>query len=219
MAVRIVAKQQVNERRIVGCDIESTGLVASEGLLLEVALVVLDNDLNELAAHHYLVPARRSTVIAAMQDPVVSEMHERSGLRADHEHDTRLLDLAGFYLPMVRTLREQEATKFLRVNGAIDAPLLGNNVSFDREWLRVHQPLLESHFHYRNIDVSSVKEIARRWAPEVFESAPANRGTHRALDDIRESVAELAHYRAAGLLGAPPLTDRQGSPDALNRIS
>lgn len=209
-----MTKSQINERRIVACDIESTGLVASEGLLLEVALVVLDNDLNELGSHTYFVPAEPEAVAAAVQDPIVREMHENSGLRAEHEHDSRMLKFAGFKLEMVRTLREQDAAKFIRQHGALDAPLLGNNVGFDREWLNAHQPILARHFHYRIIDVSSVKELARRWVPSVLEGAPVKRGVHRGLADIRESIAELKHYRGAGLFDPPALISRQGSPDA-----
>lgn len=208
-------KQGINESRFVACDLETTGLVAAGGLLLEVALIVLDNDLNELGSHTYFVPAAPEDVAAAVQDPVVREMHENSGLRAEHEHDSRMLKFAGFELEMVRTLREQDAAKFIRQHGAIDAPLLGNNVGFDREWLAMHQPILASHFHYRIIDVSTVKEIARRWAPHVLESAPVKRGVHRGLADIRESIAELEHYRAAGLFAPDRSVSRQGLPDAL----
>ena len=209
-----MTKQKINESRMVACDLETTGLDARGGMLLEVALIVLDNDLNELGSHTYFVPAAPEDVAAAVQDPIVRAMHENSGLRAEHEHDSRMLRLAGFELEMVSTLREQEAAKFIRQHGAIDAPLLGHNVGFDREWLAAHQPILAGHFHYRIIDVSSVKELARRWAPHVLEGAPVKRGVHRGLADIRESIAELKHYRAAGLLDPPVLIVRQGSPDA-----
>jgi oligoribonuclease len=115
-------------------------------------------------------------------------MHERSGLRAEIEASSVTLEEAG-----ARTL------EFVRrhVPEPATAPLCGNSIGTDRRFLAAYLPAIDNHLHYRSIDVSTVKELCRRWYPEAFAAAPEKASGHRALEDIRESVAELAYYRSA----------------------
>lgn len=197
----------INGHRTVGVDLETTGLSSVFDLTLEVALIVLDEDLVEIAAHSWLVPMNPDVVDLRLKDPVVRRMHTESGLLAEHREDTVRLSRLGLTTPEARRIRELEAVRFLVEHDAVNAPMLGNNVGFDRAFLETELPDLADVFHYRNIDVSTVKELARRFAPAALATAPPKAAAHRALDDIRESAAELRHYIASGLM-------RQETPDA-----
>ena len=186
---------KVNEERIVGCDLETTGLSASADLVLEIALLVLDNDLNELGRFSAVVPHSLQDVMPRLRaHPEVLEMHRRSGLV--EELYTARASRPGEGLIHV----EEDAIEFVREYGAVGAPLLGSNIGFDRGFIDLQMPFLAQAFHYRSIDVSTVKELARRRNPAVLDAAPVKRLGHRALDDIRESVEEYRYYEHAGFI-------------------
>ena len=168
-------------------DLEMTGLDADRDVILEIAALVTDDDLNLVADGPDLVVHQPNEALDAM-DKVVTKMHRVSGLRTAVEASTVSLADAG-----------QAVLDFLRQHVADPGtvPLCGNSIATDRRFLARHLPDLDAFFHYRSIDVSTVKELCRRWYPDAFAAAPVKAGHHRALDDIRESVAELAYYRSA----------------------
>lgn len=171
---------------LVWIDLEMTGLDADRHVILEIAALVTDDDLGVVADGPDLVVHQPAEALDAM-DKVVSKMHGKSGLRAAVESSTVSLEDAG-----------REVLEFVRRHApeAGVVPLCGNSIATDRRFLARHLPDLEAHFHYRSIDVSTVKELCRRWYPDAYSATPVKAGHHRALDDIRESVAELAHYRS-----------------------
>ena len=168
-------------------DLEMTGLDPDTDVVVEIATLITDDDLAIVAEGPDLVIHQPPEVLDRMGD-FVRAMHTKSGL----------LEAIG---TSTTTLAEaSEATMaFLRehIDEARTVPLCGNSIGTDRRFLLRWLPEIEEFLHYRSIDVSTIKELARRWHPEVFKSAPDKAGGHRAMDDIRESVAELRHYRAA----------------------
>lgn len=164
-----------------------TGLDPDRDAIVEIATLVTDDELEILDEGPDLVIAQPAQALAAMEQ-VVREMHTRSGLLAAIESSTVTLEEAGAAtLAFIRS----------HVPEARTVPLCGNSIGTDRRFLAKHLPDIENHLHYRSIDVSSVKELARRWYPDELAGAPAKAGGHRALDDIRESVAELRYWRSA----------------------
>ena len=168
-------------------DLEMTGLDPARHTIVEIATLVTDDDLKLVAEGPDLVVRAERRHLEAMED-VVREMHAASGLLAEIEASTISLDEAGR-----RTL------EFLQAHAPKPGtvPLCGNSIGTDRRFLATQLPEVEKWLHYRSIDVSTVKELARRWYPAAFASAPAKQIAHRAMGDIRESVAELAYYRKA----------------------
>ena len=168
-------------------DLEMTGLDPDTDVVVEIATLITDDDLAIVAEGPDLVVHQPPEVLDRMGD-FVRAMHTKSGL----------LEAIG---TSTTTLAEaSEATMaFLRehIDEARTVPLCGNSIGTARRFLLRWLPEIEEFLHYRSIDVSTIKELARRWHPEVFKSAPDKAGGHRAMDDIRESVAELRHYRAA----------------------
>jgi oligoribonuclease len=167
-------------------DLEMTGLDPARHVIVEIATLVTDDELEIVAEGPDLVVGQPPEALAAMDD-VVREMHTKSGLLPAIEASTTTLAEAG------------DATlDFLRSHIAEPGtvPLCGNSIGTDRRFLAVHLPAVEDFLHYRSIDVSTIKELCRRWYPEILPGAPAKVSTHRALDDIRESVAELRYYRS-----------------------
>ena len=164
-----------------------TGLDPDKDVVVEIATLITDDDLAIVAEGPDLVVHQPPEVLDRMGD-FVRAMHTKSGL----------LEAIG---SSTTTLAEaSEATMaFLRehIDEARTVPLCGNSIGTDRRFLLRWLPEIEEFLHYRSIDVSTIKELARRWHPEVLKSAPDKAGGHRAMDDIRESVAELRHYRAA----------------------
>ena len=168
-------------------DLEMTGLDPARHTIVEIACLITDDDLVLIEEGPDLVVAATPEQLADM-DEVVRTMHTRSGLLTDIEASTLSLADAGAqtlaflqrHIPKPRTV-----------------PLAGNSIGTDRRFLAQLLPEVEDYLHYRSVDVSTVKELCRRWRPEVYKAAPAKKGGHRALQDIRESVAELAYYRAA----------------------
>jgi len=167
-------------------DLEMTGLDPTRNVIVEIATLVTDDKLEIVAEGPDLVVHQPREALDAMVD-VVRDMHTRSGLLPAIEASTTTLADAGR-----RTLA------FIRehVPDARTVPLCGNSIGTDRRFLAAYLPEIEEYLHYRSVDVSTIKELARRWAPEVLDAAPRKETAHRALDDIRESVAELRYYRA-----------------------
>ncbi len=168
-------------------DLVMTGLDPARHTIVEIATLVTDDDLEIVAEGPDLVVAATPEQLAAMGQ-VVREMHTRSGLLAAIESSTLSLAEAG--AATLDFLRQ-----YLPKPGSV--PLAGNSIGMDRRFLAVHLPEVEQFLHYRSIDVSTVKELARRWYPAAAAAAPHKQGSHRAMDDIKESVAELAYYRQA----------------------
>lgn len=172
--------------RIVWIDCEMTGLDLTADALVEVAVVVTDSELQVLDPGIDVVIAPPAEAIAQMND-YVRTMHTTSGLIEELGRGVTLDEAQRLVLDYVREW----------VPEAGKAPLAGNSVGTDKAFLDRDMPGLVGHLHYRVIDVSSIKELARRWYPRVYFNAPAKRGGHRALADILESIDELRYYRAA----------------------
>ncbi len=168
-------------------DLEMTGLDPARHSIVEIACLVTDDDLTIVGEGPDLVIHASPDQIAAMDD-VVRAMHTRSGLLADMEAST--LSLADAGAQTLAFLKEHIAQ-------GRTVPLAGNSIGTDRRFLAAQMPEVEDFLHYRSVDVSTVKELCRRWRPDVYKAAPEKKGGHRALQDIRESVAELAYYRVA----------------------
>lgn len=178
---------------MVWIDCEMTGLDLRNDALIEVAVVVTDSELNLLDGGIDLVLTAPEAAIAAMVD-VVRQMHSASGLIEAVAEST--LEMADAEKQLLDYLREW-------VPEAGKAPLCGNSVATDRSFLARDMPELESYMHYRMVDVSSVKELARRWYPKSYFNSPPKKGGHRALADILESVDELKYYRSTVFVPQP----------------
>ena len=178
--------------RLVWVDCEMTGLDLGSDALIEIAALVTDGDLTVLGNGVDVVIHAEDDVLAAMP-AVVEQMHARSGLTdAVRASTTNLAEAEQLVLDYVREHVPEPGT----------APLAGNSIATDRGFLTRDMPELDGHLHYRMIDVSSIKELTRRWYPKVYFSQPAKGMAHRALADIIESVRELAYYR--GTVFVPP---------------
>ncbi len=166
-------------------DLEMTGLEPSKHVIVEIATLVTDDELNVVAEGPDLVVYQPEDKLALME-PIVVEMHTKSGLLDAIRASTVTLEDAG-----------AQTLEFIKqwVPEARKVPLCGNSIGMDRRFLDAYLPDIENWLHYRSIDVSSVKELVRRWYPGLTNGRPYKVGTHRALDDIRESVAELRFYR------------------------
>lgn len=190
---------------LVWMDLEMTGLDPATCTIVEIATLITDDDLNIVAEGPDLVVHQPETALVTM-DPVVVEMHTRSGLLEQIRASTISLEEAG-----------QQTLEFIRshVPAARTVPLCGNSIGMDRRFLAVYLPEIENYLHYRSVDVSSVKELTRRWYPKVLSARPHKEGTHRALDDIRESVAELAYYREHCFVPVTPPPPVDGTIDSI----
>lgn len=179
--------------RLVWIDCEMTGLDLVRDVLIEVAVVVTDSQLEPLHEGLDVVLHAEDSVLDAMV-PVVQEMHEASGLTEEVRRATTTLAMA-----------EQQVVDYIKrfVPEPRTAPLCGNSIATDRGFLNRDMPALDAHLHYRMIDVSSLKELARRWYPRVYFGQPDKGLAHRALADILESIQELRYYRDT-LFVAPP---------------
>ncbi|GHG69947.1 oligoribonuclease [Streptomyces griseocarneus] len=177
---------------MVWIDCEMTGLSLSADALIEVAALVTDSELNILGDGVDIVIRPPAEALATMPE-VVRQMHTASGLLTELDGGTTLEEAERLVLEYIRE----------HVPEPGKAPLCGNSVSTDRGFLLRDMPTLESHLHYRIVDVSSVKELARRWFPRAYFSSPKKTGNHRALSDIRESIAELRYYREAIFVPQP----------------
>lgn len=175
------------EQPLVWIDLEMTGLDPETDVIVEIATIVTDGWLERVELGPDLVVSAPADALARM-DATVRTMHTSSGLVEAIKATRRTARQAEqLTLEFVRALVPQPAT----------APLAGNSVHADRMFLRRYMPELEAHLHYRNVDVSTLKELARRWRPALLDGAPKKREQHRALEDITESIAELRFYRDA----------------------
>lgn len=179
--------------RLVWIDCEMTGLDLARDALIEVAVVVSDANLMLLDEGLDLVINVADNVLDTMV-PFVREMHASSGLTAAVQTSTITLGQA-----------ETQVLDYVRghVPEPKAAPLCGNSIGTDRGFLARDMPRLDEHLHYRMIDVSSIKELAKRWYPRVYQAQPDKGLSHRALADIRESIQELAYYRGTLFVPAP----------------
>ena len=178
--------------RLVWIDCEMTGLDISVDELIEVAVVITDFDLNVLDEGITVVIKPDPAALANMSD-FVRDMHTESGLLAELDSGMSLSD-AEFAI-------NEYILKHVPVQQ--QAPLAGNTIGTDRTFLARYMPRVDAHLHYRNVDVSSIKELAKRWFPRVYFNAPQKAGGHRAMADILESIRELEYYRRAAFV-APP---------------
>ncbi|MCH7231746.1 oligoribonuclease [Glycomyces sp. L485] len=192
--------------RLVWVDCEMTGLDPETEALIEIAVLVTDPDLTPLDDGLDIVIACDPAALDEM-GPVVTDMHAKSGLTDEvraaettlEQAEDAVLEYIKQYVPEART-----------------APLCGNSIATDRTFITKYMPRLDDHLHYRMIDVSSIKELARRWYPRVYYNQPAKGLAHRALADIKESIDELQYYRKTVFVPLPgPTTDeaRQAASD------
>ncbi|GHJ57818.1 oligoribonuclease [Nocardioides sp. OK12] len=173
-------------------DCEMTGLDLGADALIEVAALVTDFDLNVLGEGVDIIVKPPAEALEQMI-PFVREMHEKSGLLVELEQGVSLAEA------------EEKVLAYIKEHCADGSrpPLAGNTVATDRAFLARDMPALESFLHYRIVDVSSIKELSRRWYPRAYFAAPEKRGNHRALADIQESIEELRYYREAVFVPAP----------------
>ena len=168
-------------------DLEMTGLDHTNDVIVEIATVITDDDLELIAEGPDLVIHQPPEVLAAMKEIVV-EMHTKSGLlTAIADSTTTLADAGAQTLAFLKEHIPAERT----------VPLCGNSIGTDRRFLAAYLPDIEEFLHYRSVDVSTIKELGKRWNPAALKGQPRKAEGHRALDDIRESVAELRYYREA----------------------
>jgi oligoribonuclease len=182
--------------RLVWIDCEMTGLDLVKDALIEVAVLVTDSELNVLGEGIDVVVAPPADLLPGLLTDmveVVRQMHTTSGLLAELADGIPLAEAEQRILAYVKQ----------HVPEAGKAQLAGNSVGTDRGFLARDMPELEQHLHYRIVDVSSIKELARRWYPRVYFNAPKKTGNHRALGDIRDSIAELRYYREAIFVPQP----------------
>lgn len=187
--------------RLVWIDCEMTGLDVEVDQLVEVAVIVTDFELKILDPGFNVVISPDQSALDNMSD-FVREMHAHSGLLE------AIPD--GLALPEAQDAVLHYIKKF--VPTAQQAPLAGNTIGTDRSFISRYMPRVDSHLHYRNVDVSSIKELARRWMPRVYFNAPEKAGGHRALADILESIRELEYYRKTAFVASPgPSTEEAQS--------
>ena len=189
---------------LVWMDLEMTGLDHTSDVIVEIATLITDDELNIVAEGPDLVVQATDDQLAAM-DPFVVNMHTKSGLLDQIKASTITLEEAG--AQTLAFIREHVPTER-------SVPLCGNSIGTDRRFLAAYLPEIEEYLHYRSIDVSSVKELVKRWYPGVDASRPRGEGNHRALDDIRESVRELVYYREQVFVAALDSADAPPSDPA-----
>ena len=178
--------------RLVWIDCEMTGLDLGADALIEVAALVTDFELNVLGEGIDVIIKPSQESLDQMVE-FVRSMHEKSGLLAELDSGTTLADAEAQVLAYIQEHCPEGSRP----------PLAGNTVATDRAYLARDMPTLESFLHYRIVDVSSIKELSRRWFPRAYFAAPTKRGNHRALADIQESIEELRYYREAVFVPSP----------------
>ena len=171
---------------LVWIDCEMTGLSLESDALVEIAVLVTDSELNIIGDGVDLVIHATDNQLAGMND-FVRNMHTSSGLINEIPHGIAMAEA------------ERQILEYLAKSGVVagKSPLAGNSVSVDRNFIARDMKQLAEYLHYRTIDVSTIKELARRWYPKAYFAAPAKTGNHRALGDIRDSIEELKYYKAS----------------------
>jgi len=179
---------------LVWIDMEMTGLDPAKERIIEIATILTDGQLTEIAVGPELVIHQADEILAAMDDWNKTH-HKASGL-VDRVKVSTITDGDA----------EAQTLAFINAHvGAKERPVLaGNSIHQDRRFIRRYMASLDTRLHYRMVDVSTIKELARRWFPQVIAKQPLKKDTHRALDDIRESIDELRYYRATVFLQPPP---------------
>jgi len=167
-------------------DLEMTGLDPEHHVIVEIATLITDDDLNLIAEGPDLVIHATEEELGNM-DPVVVDMHTKSGLLQEIKASTLTLEEA-----------EKQTLSFLKehISKEGTVPLCGNSIGTDRKFLAKWLPEVENFLHYRSVDVTSIKELGKRWFPKITASAPEKNGGHRAMDDIKASLLELQYYRS-----------------------
>lgn len=194
--------------RLVWIDCEMTGLDLAVDELVEIAIVVTDFELNVLDPGFQIVIKPDDSALANMGE-FVTEMHRSSGLLDEIPHGVSLADAEFQALEYIQ--------RFAPLEGK--APLAGNTIGTDRMFLAKYMPRVDRWLHYRNVDVSSIKELSRRWYPRAYFNAPTKNGGHRALADILESIRELAYYRKAVFVPEPGPTSDEAKSAAASAVS
>jgi oligoribonuclease len=170
---------------LVWMDLEMTGLEPARHVIVEIATIITDDQLDIVAEGPDLVIHADEAQLAEMDD-FVTDMHTKSGLLEQIRSSSTRLEEAS-----------QATLEFImeHIKKPRSVPLCGNSIGTDRRFLDAYMPEIENFLHYRSIDVSTAKELARRWNPAVLKGIPKKETSHRALDDIRESITELRHYK------------------------
>jgi oligoribonuclease len=196
-----------NPDRLVWIDCEMTGLDLSVDELVEVAVVITDYELVPVDPG-FRVVIKADQVVLDQMNEIVRTMHTTSGLLEEIPHGVSLADA------------EYQVNEYILkfVPEAQTAPLAGNTIGTDRAFLAKYMPRVDAHLHYRSVDVSSIKELARRWFPRVYFQSPAKAGGHRALADILESIRELDYYRRALFVANPGPTSEEAQAAAAETV-
>ncbi|MEZ3161312.1 oligoribonuclease [Microbacterium sp. BWT-B31] len=194
--------------RLVWIDCEMTGLDLAIDELVEIAIVVTDFELRELDPGFQIVIRPDEPALANMNE-FVTQMHTSSGLMEEIPNGVSLAEAEFEALEYIQRFVPQQGK----------APLAGNTIGTDRMFLAKYMPRVDRWLHYRSVDVSSVKELSRRWYPRAYMHAPAKDGGHRALADIRESIRELAYYRQAVFVPEPGPTSDAARTAAASVVS
>jgi oligoribonuclease len=179
---------------LIWIDCEMTGLSLEKDVLVEIAVLVTDSDLNVIGDGVDVVIKASAEQLAGMND-FVTQMHTSSGLITEIPHGISVGEAEAKVIAYLESAATQPGK----------SPLAGNSVSVDRSFIARDMPLLNNYLHYRTVDVSSIKELTRRWFPKAYFAAPPKTGNHRALGDIQDSIAELAYYRQSVFIS--PETD------------
>ncbi len=183
-----MANEQAN---LIWIDCEMTGLSLEKDVLVEIAVLVTDSELNVIGDGVDVVIKATPEQLAGMND-FVTEMHTTSGLITEIPNGISVKEAEDRVLAYLESASTQPGK----------SPLAGNSVGVDRTFIARDMPRLNEYLHYRTVDVSSIKELTRRWFPKAYFNAPAKTGNHRALGDIQDSIAELAYYRQAVFISA-----------------
>ncbi|MBU4464299.1 MAG: oligoribonuclease [Actinobacteria bacterium] len=194
--------------RLVWIDCEMTGLDLEVDELVEIAVIVTDFELRPLHEGFQVVIKPDDSALAHMND-FVTNMHRKSGLIDEIPHGVSTADAEFQVLEYIQ--------RFIPLEGK--APLAGNTIGTDRMFIAKYMPRVDRWLHYRNVDVSSIKELSRRWYPRAYIHAPAKDGGHRALADIQESIRELAYYRQAVFVPQPGPTSDAARAVAASTVS
>ena len=184
--------ENIKQPNLVWVDCEMTGLDTDKDVLVEIAVLVTDSELNIIGEGVDVVIKASAEQLAGMND-FVTKMHTDSGLITEIPNGIAL------------SAAEDLILNYLKNSGVVEgkSPLAGNSVYVDRIFLNRDMPRLSEYLHYRTVDVSSIKELTRRWFPKVYFNSPAKTGNHRALGDIKDSIAELSFYRQTVFVAQP----------------